>query len=240
MRQQRRGKQPPQQGVGNQYRTADDKRPLPGQCVHQPAESRITAGDTDQRSGSDHSVCRGATVNAHLVGYNVCGTRMQGGVAQSGQTANHQQADQEDLRRSADPAQHAGEDNEGAHRQAKQGQCPGRADAVDQPASGQHADRVDDQKGRVDPPHLRFADPQLRDEHLVAGDRNADAVKMSDRGETHYQRDDSPSVAGHAPISSSSLLLVGSTAVPWMSTVAPGKSTPDELDRYNLICSMVD
>ena len=71
-----------------------------------------------------------------------------------------------------------------------------RADAVDQPAAGEHHDRVNEQKCRVHPTYLLLERLVRSDEVCVGGDGDADAIEMPEEREADQQGDDQPADVG--------------------------------------------
>ena len=157
-----------------------------------PRRGSISQGDSEQSTRRDDSIRERTFRDGDPVRDGSRRTGVEGNAREAGQGANREEGHEERGNRTVRPAEDAGHRGPEAEAEAHSGECSTRPDAVDEPATGQHRDRVHEQKGRVDEAHLLFRELVRPDEVSVGGDRNADAVEVRQKDDAAQHRDDSP------------------------------------------------
>ena len=121
---------------------------------------------------------------------------MQRSGKQSHQRPDHDQAGHGLTRGVADEADPAGQRAEQRRAKAHGYERATRPASVDEKAAGDHGDRIDQQKRRIDRAHLRRRKGILVHDAIVAGDGHADAIEVAQKTQGHQQRQDVPADAG--------------------------------------------
>ena len=71
-----------------------------------------------------------------------------------------------------------------------------RTESVDEPPTRNHANRIDQEKRRIDCPHPGRLDGKLLHNPVITRDRDADAIEVTDKAQRHEQSHDVPANRG--------------------------------------------